>query len=353
MSLPVAEEQPVEGGIVRRRLRDLAGRALWTLGRTRPGRTGRDRLTVVTFHRVLTEASRRQYPYPGLAVTPGELGWFLEFFSRHYEPHTLAGALTRWQIGEAAERPLLAITFDDGQADNYEHARPVLEQAGLRATFFVPVEHVETGAPIWHDRLGFAVRRALERGAAPDADDLALAPNQRGGPARSVQALAAHAKTLDPTRREELIARYEALAGGPIRPSWDGMMSWDQLRELQRAGHEIGSHSLSHPILPRCADPELGREVAESKAILENRLQVEIASFCYPNGDHDARVVEAVRRAGYRQAVTTSGGPNRRGISLLELGRCDLVAENCASRDGRLSEARLAWRLSGSYPGSP
>jgi len=99
---------------VRRSLRDLASRALWKVGPTRPARMARDRLTVATFHRVLPERYRREYAYPGLVVTPEELEGFLGFFARHYAVDTLAGALARWNESRSADRPLLAVTFDDG-----------------------------------------------------------------------------------------------------------------------------------------------------------------------------------------------------------------------------------------------
>jgi peptidoglycan/xylan/chitin deacetylase (PgdA/CDA1 family) len=343
------------GGPVRDGLRDLAGSTLWALGPTRPARAGRDCLTVVTFHRVLPEDLRATYAFPGLVVTPAELDWFVAFFGRHYTVDTLAAALARWRQAEPVDRPLLAITFDDGQVDNFAYARPVLDKLGLRATFFVASTHVEAGTPLWHDRLGLAVRAAVERRLPELARllrELSVDAEGEGVPNTIASALASRAKVLSSAERQELIARVEQIAGSPSPPSWDGIMSWDQLRALARAGHEIGSHSMSHPILPLCSDSDLEREVAGSKAVLEDRLQLEIASFCYPNGDCDPRVADAVHRAGYRQAVRAAGGPNRRGTSLLELGRCDLVATNCLASDGRLSEPRLAWRLSGLYPGA-
>jgi peptidoglycan/xylan/chitin deacetylase (PgdA/CDA1 family) len=336
---------------VRRAIRELAGSLLWTLGLTLPERAGRGRLTVVTFHRVLPERHRREYPLPGLAVTPEDLAWFVDFFRRNYEIDTLARALNRWIEGEILRRPLLAITFDDGQADNHTYARPVLERAGVRASFFVPAMHVEDGALLWHDRLGFAVLAALERSPPGFLELLrshGLAAD--GDPRQILKAFANELKMVPAIRREQEIERVLEIAG-PLAPAeWAGMMSWEQLRDLARAGHEVGSHSLTHPILPNCSNPELDREVAGSKALLEERLQFEVSSFCYPNGDYDARVAAAVARAGYRVAVTTGGGPNRRGQALFELGRCDIVSEHAAGRDG-LSETTLAWRLSGLYPG--
>ena len=337
---------------MRRTLRELASKALWALGPTRPARAGRGRLTVVTFHRVLPAGLRSAYPFPGLVVTPEELEWFLAFFRMHYAIDTLANAVARWDDADPDGAPRLAVTFDDGQVDNFEYARPILDKAGVKATFFVASAHVEQAAPLWHDRLGFAALAALERRERGLSEMLgALGIPVSGDSSQIPGLLANRLKAFPPEERDRWIARAESVAGAPVLPAWDGMMTWDQLRMLQRAGHEIGSHSETHPILPQCTDSELAREISGSKALLEERLGVEVATFCYPNGDFDARVAAAVACAGYHQAVTTRGGPNRPGASRFELGRCDIVAEHSATRDGGLSEATLAWRLSGLHPG--
>lgn len=77
------------------------------------------------------------------------------------------------------------------------------------------------------------------------------------------------------------------------------------LREMAAAGMEIGSHSMTHPHLARIAPEQLRAEVAGSKKRLEDALGIEVASFCYPYGNWNAAVVEAVREAGYRLAVST------------------------------------------------
>jgi hypothetical protein len=92
-------------------------------------------------------------------------------------------------------------------------------------------------------------------------------------------------------------------------------------------------------------------EIEGSKRTLEVRAGVRAFSFCYPNGDHDTRVVAAVKRAGYGAAVVTRWGPNDAGASLLELRRCDMYAEHARNFFGRLSPSRLAWRMSGLHPG--
>lgn len=87
-------------------------------------------------------------------------------------------------------------------------------------------------------------------------------------------------------------------------------MSWQDAGDLVARGHEIGSHTLSHPVLTRLRPAALAREVTTSKARLEERLGITISTFAYPYGAQNDRVVEAVATAGYQTAVSTISGMN-------------------------------------------
>ncbi|MEM1415024.1 MAG: polysaccharide deacetylase family protein [Myxococcota bacterium] len=318
----------------------------WLLGRSGMTATQPELLTVVTFHRVLPEAERDDYPMPGLVVTPEELRWFLEFFQEHYTCGTAIEAHARFRAGERPNKPFLGITFDDGQLDNYRWAKPELERLGLRASFYVPTDALATGEPLWHDRLAYAARALIHQ--QPDAARARLAAldvpwgDANATVAGTVQAV----KALAPEVRRAWVQDVEREAGGPTAPSWDGFMSPAQLRELVANGHEVGSHSVSHALLPQLDDDALARELEESKRLLEGHLDREVPGFCYPNGDHDRRVAAAVAAAGYTYAVTTSWGPNRTTTSPFRLHRCDVQSETSRSALGSLSASRMAWRLS-------
>lgn len=328
--------------------RDMVGGVLAASGVTSPRRFGNNRLTVVTFHRVLPEEQRRRYPYPMLAVTPEELGWFLDFFRERFLCTTLGSAHRLFSLKAYPERPLLAITFDDAQLDNFEHARPVLESRGLRASFFVPVDAVQQGAALWHDRFGFALLGALGRDPRHVAE--LLDTSVEGPAAQVVERVVEEAKTWAPDDRAARVRGLEELSRGAI-PSWAGMMSWQQVRALADAGHEIGSHSMSHAILPQLDEAAIEREVVDSRAAIEAAIDRPITSFCYPNGDCDDRVVRAVEQAGYGCAVTTRWGINERGTDRFRLLRCDMNPFYSTSQSGTLSRARVAWRMSGLHPG--
>lgn len=95
---------------------------------------------------------------------------------------------------------------------------------------------------------------------------------------------------------------------------WDGevpgepLLTADEIRELNAAGIEIGSHGATHRALTQLDAADLAREVAGSKATLERITGTPVTSFCYPYGNFDDRTVEAVRAAGYRAACVIRGG---------------------------------------------
>lgn len=334
------------------RLRDAAARALDTVGATRPARSARGQLTIVTFHRVLPEAERRVYPFPGLAVTPDELRWHLRWLREHFHCSTLAHAHRAVCAGEERAYPWLAVTFDDGQLDNFANAAPVLAEERVPASFFVPVAHVESGQPLWHDRIGFAVAAALGAPASSAELEKMLREHGLATTPPTPDSVTAGAKALAEPRRRVLVEELEAAFGPDRIPDWAGMMNWHQLGDLATAGHEIGSHTMTHPILPSCDDERIACELTDSRRRLEAQLGVEVESFCYPNGDSETRVAEAVRSAGYRRAVTTRWGTNPRTQDPMALQRCDIRTEHSVDARGALSSARLAWRLSGLHPGA-
>jgi peptidoglycan/xylan/chitin deacetylase (PgdA/CDA1 family) len=86
-------------------------------------------------------------------------------------------------------------------------------------------------------------------------------------------------------------------------------LTWDEAREMQKAGMSIGSHTKFHPYLDNITDSlELQKEIAGSKKILEESIGVPITSFAYPFGEHGTTTINEVRRAGYRAARSLRGG---------------------------------------------
>jgi peptidoglycan/xylan/chitin deacetylase (PgdA/CDA1 family) len=91
------------------------------------------------------------------------------------------------------------------------------------------------------------------------------------------------------------------------------LMDAERIRLLHREGIVFGSHGVSHARLSGIDPVKMEREVTISKARLEDLLQEEVSHFCYPYGDHNQLVADAVERAGYQSAVTCIRGATLEG----------------------------------------
>lgn len=114
-------------------------------------------------------------------------------------------------------------------------------------------------------------------------------------------------------------------------PDWDMESAYaaDRQERVMTAGElralppliRVGSHSVSHPHMPRLSDDQLAAELRDSKAALADALGCEITSFAYPYGEHDDRVLAATRGAGYSHAFGIFPSPVRTDSGALLRGR--------------------------------
>ena len=265
----------------------------------------RGRLSILIFHRVLAEADPL---FPELP-TAGDFERCMRWVKAWFNLLPLSTAVDRLFSGTIPARAL-AITFDDGYADNEEIAAPILRRLGMSATFFVSTGFLGGGC-MWNDRIIEAVRRC-------ELDHLDLRAHGLGSLAlraadarrQAIEAILNGIKHHDPARRAAITDAVVAVAGGMPSPAL--MMQADQVRSLRKLGMEIGAHTITHPILTRLEAPEARREMANSKRDLESLLGEPVALFAYPNGvptqDYDATHAALARECGFAAAVSTAWG---------------------------------------------
>ncbi len=103
---------------------------------------------------------------------------------------------------------------------------------------------------------------------------------------------------LEPRGMHAVLFVYTG-AIGPT-PNNSGYISWEQLRALEAAGHEVQSHTISHGQLTAMPPSQLEREMRESRATIEKELHHPVEVIAYPYGMHDEQVMRAAANAGYK-----------------------------------------------------
>jgi peptidoglycan/xylan/chitin deacetylase (PgdA/CDA1 family) len=121
------------------------------------------------------------------------------------------------------------------------------------------------------------------------------------------------------------------------------LVTADEVRAIAAAGHEVGSHTLTHVRLPGIDPATLAHEVSESRRVLEDVLQAPVPGFCYPWGDFDDAAATAARAAGYDHACVTGDylPGDRFTVPRFYVAPSDGVVQMLAKL------ARHAWRMRG------
>ena len=200
------------------------------------------------------------YPHDPLTSSTKNFDDFVRFFGRFFEVVPLSVLLGLLETG-ADLGGRLAITFDDGYRGNATIAAPILERHGQRACFFVTTQWIGTDHVPWWD------------------------------------------------------------AEKTIQTRW---MTWEQVRSLRAAGHDIGSHTQTHPDLGVIGKEEARREIGGGSTRLDAELGEHSGLFAYPFGGRKNMSDEnqsVLKELGLRCCLSAYGGNVRAGDDPLRLKR--------------------------------
>ena len=193
---------------------------------------------------------------------------------------------------------LAAVTFDDGMADNLEHALPVLDELVIPASIFVIYGSIGVKRGFEHHR----VARLIGEGKCQMVQRIA---SEFTKPRDQLKAVMSEL-TAKPTG--ELATVFDELYGDNED---DRFLDESEIVDLAKAGIDIQSHSVSHRRLATLTGEDLENELTESRIGLMKLLGKEVRYFAYPVGrskDFNQDSVNAVKSAGYSAAFTTETG---------------------------------------------
>lgn len=244
------------------------------------------RVTILTYH--------------GISVANFER--HLQWLTTHYRIVSL-GEAVQWISGNGPDKGRrVVLTFDDGYKNFHHDLWPLLRKYRAPATLFAVSHFVGTHRLLWWDLIDVMLTRSNIQ--------VVEMWGQRWACNRDI--LVAHAKTLPENEKLRWIEDLRAALGIALPQSTGTpfeLCSWDELRALAADPLiTIGAHTCTHPILTRVPKDVAQREITEGREILQDKLQMPVNFFCYPNGrasDFDAAHIEMVQDAGFTSAAST------------------------------------------------
>ena len=265
---------------------------------------------ILGYHRV-AEVKRDEYE---VCVTPDYFAEQMQALRKYAHPIRLVEIVQCLKVGGLPPRSV-AVTFDDGYADNLYEAKPVLEKYEIPATVFVCSGY--QGEEFWWDELA---RLVIASEADVGALRLGVGEKSFGWDQseRSTEAGFDVRKKVRQALYHFLLAldvEEQNRAMAAIR-NWSGVSSSDALparsmshAELLRLAEgeliEIGAHTRFHPMLPQLSLERQEDEIVTSKHELEEILGRKVDGFAYPNGRATLQAKRIVSQAGFVYACTS------------------------------------------------
>lgn len=301
-------------------------KTIYNLGGFAPfHRANRGNLCVLMYHRFSREPDQHK-------ISAEEFAAHLDYLKKHHRVLSLSEAIDRLKNGASLPPNAVVITIDDGYADAYEIAFPLLKKFDLPATLYAVTDFLDGRIWLWTDLMRYVLSETktnLVKVEFTGEDKIETNLTNAAQKLETANRINARLKKLPNEQKEtkikEIAKRLNISI--PETPTINfAPVSWTQAREMDAGFVRVESHTVTHPILTNINQNELDDELRISKNRLEDQLNREVKNFCYPNGTLNAAVQKAVENAGYESAVTTAYGFNDVNTNQFALKRIDAPA---------------------------
>lgn len=272
----------------------------------------RHSVAVLCYHGVVAEIRALKNPLIFLVVDAVEFSRQLEYLRENFTPIS-ASELYDCLVGNRAwpKNPVL-VTFDDGYRNNVTIAAPILLRMGIPAVFHLTTGYLGSNAILWTTEVRLRVMDWPEPQIVCELGRYELGPqgNDRERRLRVANELAERCKRASPETREEVLAllrsKTEAVPS-LYDPEAHAFMDWAEARWLAAQGFELGSHTVSHPILTSLKSESVEAELRASRQAIESETGTSCRFLAYPNGgraDYSAEIMRQAEQAGYQLAFS-------------------------------------------------
>jgi peptidoglycan/xylan/chitin deacetylase (PgdA/CDA1 family) len=303
------------------------------------------RIAILRYHAICDEEGFA-YASPSICISPGAFEAQVGYLAANYSVLPLPEIVDRLRHDRPLPLNTVAITFDDGYADNLSAAR-VLQRHGVSATFYITAGCLHGDAPFWPSEVRYLVSAlagpalTLRLPHETVTFPVATEPERQ----KAIRGVTRLLKSNRIPVREDLRRQLRAAAGQPAVPRH--MLTWDELAEMRDLGMTIGAHTYTHANLPSAGLADATVEITQSRSRLEETLGPPVTMFSYPNGGaeryYDAPLQRVVADAGFAAATSSRNAFATRSSDLYALERIE-VEERLEDLVFALEVERFAFR---------
>ena len=267
---------------------------------------------IYTFHMVCPKGDYLA-PIDELRVSPDYFEAYLREQQKRLDFISIDEVPERMQQHKKGAKPFGVITFDDGYEDNYTYAYPILKKLGIPFTIYVSVNLVNDHSPIWNYPL--IIERIIKKNGELNINGehyYCWTQEQKNDAFHLLKGL------LFSLPYEHLHDEFKRIFADYLKKDMfpQNTLTWELIEEMAKDPLcTIGSHTMSHCRLTITDNKFLQYELGESKRLLEQHIGKPVEHLSYPYGwktDVSAEAIVFARKAGYKTALRSFGGPVRK-----------------------------------------
>ena len=240
----------------------------------------------------------------------------VEFLKRKNYVFVTLSELVETIEEKKSTKKLAVLTFDDGFRNVVENAYPIMEELSAKGCFYLVSNLIGENRLLWTDYIETLIRntRSREFKFIFKGEQISYELNSTKSRQKAMRDIKRKLRSVSDTERQEHLRQFDDNLEDI--PKEFLFADWDQIRTLNRAILEVGSHTRNHPdCRGLVSDLEFENELMNSKKDIEQRIGCGVAHYCYPgSSSFDERVIirvnEYVKRYGYASATTTIPGLN-------------------------------------------
>lgn len=284
--------------------------------------------TIYMLHRVHPFEQEKLSLNENMKVSPAFLDRFILERLDKYEFLSIDQAVAVVEKKIKLTKPFIVFTLDDGYADNYTYAFPIFQKYNIPFIVYISTGFIDRFSLLWWYQLEDIIMNnnsvKLSNGMCFSCDS----NTEKENSFLAIRKIILELSTEDfDNQLRELLSHYTL---NFEKYSEYLMLSWNQIQQMTKSSLcSFGAHTITHRRLSELSLCDLNKEIAEGKAILEEKIKQKVVHFAYPFGtsfEVNEQVVATVKRMGFVSAIYANGGMIRkRDKDLFRLNRTMLV----------------------------